>query len=212
MAQPGNWWNLFCLSDESLYIETWFHHYHKYYSFLHVLKNHWYKHRMIILDELLPLSVAPYHSFRILGHGPQYFQMRVFEEQQQNEHYVFFKNTTAVSIFCFYQLQKTVFVLIFLNCVMIVPSPHAVPTSVPGVLLGGGEIATLDSCDWHWLEREADIMFLLPKVLSFSLLVRRNSMTPCLVLQRRVTAVWLKTRRFQCEMLWTHEAFVQKIW
>jgi len=51
MAQPENWWNLFCLSDEPLYIETWFHHSHKYWFFLRVLQNHPYKQCVIIWDE-----------------------------------------------------------------------------------------------------------------------------------------------------------------
>jgi len=139
-----------------------------------------------------------HHSFRILGHGPQYFQNKGFWEAAAKWTLGFFKYTVAVSSFCFYQIQQTAFVLIFLDCVMIVFSPHPVPCSVPGVLLGGGEKGTLDICDWHWLESEADIILLLPKVLWFSLLVRSNSMTHCLVLQLGVAAVWLKTRRFQC--------------
>jgi hypothetical protein len=59
----------------------------------------------------------------------------------------FFKYTIAVSSFCYYQIQQTAFVLIFLDCIMSVLSPHPDPCSVPGVLLGGGEIGTLDICD-----------------------------------------------------------------
>jgi len=59
----------------------------------------------------------------------------------------FLKYTVAVSSFCCYQIQQTAFVLIFFDCVMIVLSPHPVPCSVTGVLLGGGEIGTLYICD-----------------------------------------------------------------
>ena len=133
-----------------------------------------------------------------------YFQNEGFWEAAAKWMLRFFKYTIAVSSFCFYQIQQTAFVLIFLDCVMIVLSPHPAPCSVPGVLLGGGEIRTLDICEWHWLEREGDTILLLPNVPWFSLLVRSNSVTHCLVLQLGVAAVWLKTRRFQCMKCYGH--------